>query len=383
MSNTTQSILCLSSNLRLRWAEDILRCVALPSGARLQFRYSEDIIEEALRKELAEDELADVRCLLAHVSCVDVTPAPIVPCRWAHLVSSSRVGTTYILELELDAFYQMNSPSGSKPVIGDLMRQRKESIVTPYLGRPRHWAGTWCARLPETATLTANGIETARGDEAESKAWEAITRELAGVPAFAKVPFFLRVLKLRNAKGGQVISPKAGRFPLRTGKQYKLSFQTFWPQDEQHLVGRDLSSARFVVDVHTSGPGIALRSSGEAVVDCPYDVHEMGFETLDRSSRALPIVTLLERSDDAHERLPNLTQVVTSARAKLSIDLPIEITRPVWKDLVISVVIGLALLWQKLVGTDLSKVTSDQWVTLIALSLVIGLAAAFGIRRQV
>jgi hypothetical protein len=41
-------LMLLSSCKRKRYRDDILRCLAAPKGTRVQFRYTQDIIEESI-----------------------------------------------------------------------------------------------------------------------------------------------------------------------------------------------------------------------------------------------------------------------------------------------------------------------------------------------
>jgi uncharacterized protein (DUF362 family) len=62
-----QVIVCLSSGLTPQYRLDILRCLALPSGMSIQFRYGQALVGENLREELAANRLAGSVVLLAYV----------------------------------------------------------------------------------------------------------------------------------------------------------------------------------------------------------------------------------------------------------------------------------------------------------------------------
>src|ERR1035438_7805777 len=102
-------LVCLSSGLTPQYRLDILRLLALPGGATIQFRYGEGILPSGLRENLSRNLLIGSRALLAYVDCASASRrsddnCPIIPCRYASLLGSSAIGSRFILELRLDEF---------------------------------------------------------------------------------------------------------------------------------------------------------------------------------------------------------------------------------------------------------------------------------------
>ena len=55
----------LSSAARRQYAEDILRVLALPVGANLQFRYATEIVAPEIKTEIDEGKLSDKPCIIS------------------------------------------------------------------------------------------------------------------------------------------------------------------------------------------------------------------------------------------------------------------------------------------------------------------------------
>ena len=60
-------LLCLSSGATQRYRQDILRAIAQPAGAVMQFRYSLDLIAESLKQLIAENKLTNERLCIAYL----------------------------------------------------------------------------------------------------------------------------------------------------------------------------------------------------------------------------------------------------------------------------------------------------------------------------
>ena len=103
-----KALVCLSSGTTVQYRLDILRVMALPEGAEIQFRYDADLIDASIRPSLGRDKRHDAPVLLAYLDLtVPVTtpgPRAIFPCRHARLIASDRLGQFYILRFRLGAF---------------------------------------------------------------------------------------------------------------------------------------------------------------------------------------------------------------------------------------------------------------------------------------
>ena len=105
VKNKNQMLLCLSSSLLPRYRHDILRAIAAPPGAYLQFRYSEDIVDSSLLGSLELNKLVGIQILIAYVDCSrQEGKAAVVPCRVGELVKSHRVASFFILQFHLTDF---------------------------------------------------------------------------------------------------------------------------------------------------------------------------------------------------------------------------------------------------------------------------------------
>src|SRR5262249_3598610 len=95
--------LCLSSADTEQYRRDVLRSLAMPPGAILQFRYSSKYVDEEILSRTGSP-VAKVPVLIAYVDSDRSQRYPnpqIVPTRFAQLVSTRRFGTRVALSLEL------------------------------------------------------------------------------------------------------------------------------------------------------------------------------------------------------------------------------------------------------------------------------------------
>src|ERR1044071_9169948 len=98
---------CLSSAARPEYARDILRVLAMPAGAQLQFRYERSLIAAGIDQKLETnpEELRGKECLICFIDQSDRAKEPeVIPCRLASLESARLHGTTSSLTFVLGEF---------------------------------------------------------------------------------------------------------------------------------------------------------------------------------------------------------------------------------------------------------------------------------------
>lgn len=183
---TSVNLLCLSSGLAPQYRLDILRLLAMPRGATIQFRYGQDILPDGLRPLLAKNEIVGARVLLAYLDCSSSArrsdgTCPIMPCRHASLVGSKSTGTRYFLELRLEEFAPCSDLDGlQKSVAGN--RPHWSAVES---GKHEVPVGHWCLESPAG--------EQACAKSAEISAWETIVTQLKEVEAFQDEQLFFAV----------------------------------------------------------------------------------------------------------------------------------------------------------------------------------------------
>jgi hypothetical protein len=98
-------LLFLSSGARPRYRDDVVRALALPPGAELQFRYERSIVSEELIDRIGTNYLRDQSGLVCYVATSNTAhPVRLVPCRFVTVLYSEIVGTSCILRLAMRDF---------------------------------------------------------------------------------------------------------------------------------------------------------------------------------------------------------------------------------------------------------------------------------------
>src|SRR5712692_10433915 len=97
--------LCLSSGTNPRYRQDVLRVLAMPPGADLQFRYRLKWLSPNTQADLSNIKTTKPRAVVAYIDQSDPTRVPfLVPCRFARIIDATRHGSTVSLVLRLEGF---------------------------------------------------------------------------------------------------------------------------------------------------------------------------------------------------------------------------------------------------------------------------------------
>src|SRR6266508_1629520 len=107
MTEENKRLLLLSSNLRRRYAQDILTALALPAGAMIQFRYGDDYVALPVDRDVEKRTIKGTEALLAFVADVDSASPFVVPVRYASVVSAERVANIFIFRLRLGEYVDL------------------------------------------------------------------------------------------------------------------------------------------------------------------------------------------------------------------------------------------------------------------------------------
>lgn len=99
------SLVAISSGAELKYRNDILRCLGLSTGSRIQFRYRSRHIDDSLRGRLPDLVQKSSRVLVVYLDRRDpALGTQLVPCRWATLVATEEVRGFLTLQFELDGY---------------------------------------------------------------------------------------------------------------------------------------------------------------------------------------------------------------------------------------------------------------------------------------
>jgi hypothetical protein len=349
-------LLCLSSGLTVRYRQDILRALALPFQAHVQFRYSRDIVDASLTDGLQRDAMAGSVALLAHVDCVESSKRDdgscfITPCRRAVLTSSRRIGDYYVLVFRLWGYATSSDLEGFQRTIPN--------------ERPR-WnggslSGLWC--LP---TIHGQGWQQTFGLEG----FQHVARDMHRRRDFADQQFFFAVEGISQRGDPHVVSPKSqGETMLPAGKHFDLRVFHFAPTAE-HTKSSDATGA---IRVDLTSPLEAV-TSATLMIDSPYDLKSFAFRTSDKvaATQSAAIVLRATKGSDGKEVDPSQPEV----------HLPVRVEMSIAKSMVqIGVLTVLLFLQQYVTASSRGLVSVSVTVMLFLLALLTAGFAVLALKR--
>lgn len=354
-----KAIVCLSSGLTPQYRLDILRCLALPSGMSIQFRYSKSLIAEDLRDDLAANRLAGSLVLLAHVDCTETykkegAACPVTPCRYAVLNTSSRIGSKFFLTLQLGAFTQEVQRTAINEALG---------------GAPPRWTvvetglqtrGLWCfsAAIKSPVPETSPSVE----------AWEALVRQLCTHADFAAEPLFFVVEGMyeRSRNGPVRQRTIQGEYRFKSDKDYSLCVFHLHPRRDNVAMPTSVGLMR----VKFGEPQLTAITASALPVDSPYDLKYFRFRTGSVTREQFSSVVISVEGRESGKQLESQPEIY----------LPVRCVPLVWKSVTIMLVLAVLLWAQQFVPlaskggvTFLTSVAMFILATLISGFLVFGL----------
>src|SRR6185369_13569982 len=228
----------------------------MPSGARIQFRYLSSLIPQDLQKKLEGMTLNGASVLLGYVDCTEKARradnrCDILPYRYANLVTSRKVGSVFILHLQVGDF----------AIASDLERfQRSLTGDVPKWGTDNKLQGAWCNELP--AALNSVRRTTSLED------WQLIVQQIRQREDFDRVPYFCTLEGLFERRSGERVALSDGEYILRSNNDYELRVFHFDPDSDAHTGYKQTRWLKLSV----VGPWIQLPTSPMLAIDSPYDL---------------------------------------------------------------------------------------------------------------
>ncbi|MGW6894791.1 hypothetical protein [Streptomyces chartreusis] len=172
-------VLLLSSNLRRRYAEDILTALALPRGATIQFRYEAQYVAPPLQQKVANGTVLQQRALIGFIAdATSPTDAYLLPVRVAEIVAAECVAEVFLFKLRVTDHVDLDDYSLSRLEIGTESRKAIDKIIE---GNGAYY--------PAVLKFPAFPIRT-NGDQAQL--WISVARRLALHATFENA-YFMRV----------------------------------------------------------------------------------------------------------------------------------------------------------------------------------------------
>lgn len=205
------SVLLLSSDSRRRYAEDVLRALALPRGAIIQFRYETDYVAGALQQAIANGSAVGRRCLVTFLADRESpeTEPFVVPVRFATVVATACVADMAVFRLRVDDYANLEEFPLSEADI-----RAKGGWFVDRLAEAN--GGRW---YPATTRFPDLHLHERPGDDPD--AWLGVARRLARHPTY-RSSYFVRTEEPLLGRDRTGTLDAEGRLHLSDGDSVKI-----------------------------------------------------------------------------------------------------------------------------------------------------------------
>lgn len=298
------SLLLLSSNIRRRYAEDILTALALPEGAVIQFRYDAEYVAPSLQQKVANREAIDSQALLYFIADQS-SPTPfLMPVRVATVTYAENVADMFVLRLRVLGYPDISDTPLELPEIYQESKRFNDKLVQ---ANGRYYPAV--TKFPNPHLSTGN-------DRAQM--WTSIVRRLAHHPTFRNA-YFARIDPPVASSRRTISFDKQGYLHLRDGQSIKLPV-SFYSEEYSENYRTRLSCT-------TDGTFLRVSSDDTHDVALRYDSVEFWLqprtEAFDALSRAT-IRLVCDPSGETTEATPLTTNahfpvVVKRSRSRLAL----------------------------------------------------------------
>lgn len=209
--------ICLSSGASPRYRQDILRAIAMPKGARLQFRYDSKWIEQPVKDLLDTNQVRNSPALIAYIDQHDKNRHPgLIPCRFAKLVDALSHGSTVSLTLALEDFAYAEDLAAFNRAM------RSASNTLPTWGPNGTITGSYWFDIAQQP----QGL----GHSTTLATWESTVAQIADRPDFDAESCFYVVDGLYPVGCDSSLSHESGVFELAGGVEYEIRIYHFHPK---------------------------------------------------------------------------------------------------------------------------------------------------------
>lgn len=268
------TVLLLSSDLRRRYAEDILTALALPNGATLQFRYGELYVSRALQRAIDNHRVVGASAVLAFVAEQNDPEPFLIPVRYATISAATQIATTYFFQLRIGAYPSLTD----YPRAEVELRQRAKPVIQQMVSA----SGSF---YPATTSFPDLGC---RDVEDPADRWRGIAERLAVHKTF-KHSFFMRVESPVTQSGTQLAFNSDDRLRLVDQQSAKIAVSfysdTYRPEDGYTLTCR------------TDGTFLRVSSDDAYDVALRYDAVEFWIHPSVNTFDALAGVTIAMKAE--------------------------------------------------------------------------------------
>ena len=257
-------LILLSSCMRKRYRDDILRCLAAPIGAQIQFRYSESIVDKLIWQ--TPDKYEGKEGIVCNIDLAsNKTPYPLIPVRSVIVKKIQKHGTTMSIVLEIrdlalaediEKFtLEVDTKSGNQTPKNKDNRDDAVSLSGDFFFN------------------TSDKIDSLQ-IESSITSWESITNALFEQTGYAEEQFFWTVLGLHEDSSKSILDTDKFREwdeNVDFDKDYSLLVYVYHPD-------RDRWKPKLSQLCLTSSFSLSTSYPLDVTIDSPYDLKRWRFQ---------------------------------------------------------------------------------------------------------
>jgi hypothetical protein len=221
-------LILLSSGATRRYRDDIVRALALPTGAELQFRYDRSYVDGSLLAEIDANKLQEEQAIVVYLATdKDQLQTGYVPCRFVTVVGAEAVGSSYIVRLRIGSFV---ADCGDTKLRADLSPDEDALL-------PKWKSTTGAGAILEGKFFfrTRSGLSGIPTDSLT--AFESTATALSRYKDFAgaQSTVFYSIRRLVSGQRNIGLSERSvtsmvnGTYSLSSGQQYEMEIYCFLP----------------------------------------------------------------------------------------------------------------------------------------------------------
>lgn len=243
------SYVLLSSSEHERFSNDVLRSLSAPVGARILFRYSEDIVESSIWTEYSSCEGS--RGLVCHANMQNDGRGILVPIRLVSIENAYRPGSTLALELTMEGFAKYSE----EELTDDLSIENNEWKEKHPYKKNGNINGNFLFRINNDKIIS----ETKQIEE-----WEKICMKVHSKGSISE-PYYFLVTGVFGEKLDNICYANKWEDYFRVDKNYNIPIYIFSPKDRRD----DLSEDSLQI---SSSVGVDSKNPIDLAVNAPYDL---------------------------------------------------------------------------------------------------------------
>lgn len=238
-------LVLLSSGIRERYREDILRALALPPGVRFTFRYEKVLVQPELQELLLKHDFSRLQGIAFHTDAQIPSQSNVVPARYVRIVDSAEIGSHFALTLEVAEFVETSD-------IAAVTAELRPSLGGPYFA------------------LLTNSDLTSTKRSRELSALEATVRALHTKADFAAERCFYHIRGIRRLGEREYAPVVDGLVLLAPGRDHVMEVFHYYP---------NASTSTLVATATAGAEGVKLTMGERIVIDSPYDLKRVHLKT--------------------------------------------------------------------------------------------------------